>query len=796
LPYPKNIEKKLEFDQIKELTRQRCLSVIGQEYLDKIRFVNRFDVLQRLLSQVNEFKIILTEDNNFPNENYFDLSPSFAKVRLQGMWLAEEELFRLKLSLVTFLNIARFFKDRTLKYPELEKLLEGHIYNDLIIRIVDRILDAEGKLKPNATPEYYKLHSKINEKELEVRRKINRIFEKASGLEYLADGIGVSLRDGRLVLPVLAEHKRHVHGFVHDESHTGQTVFIEPAECFELNNELRELQIALRREKERILLDVTNQIRPHLPEIERNIQRMGLYDFIRAKALVAISMKASLPIILAGQELKLYRAFHPLLKLNHDKNSQTTVPLDIELNKENRVIVISGPNAGGKSVCLKTVGLLQYMHQCGFLIPCESHSEIGTFKEIFVDIGDEQSIENDLSTYSSHLLHMKYFTDFANSKSLFLIDEFGMGTDPQFGGPLAEAILQFLNNKNAFGVVTTHFTNLKNFASETKGIVNACMLFDHENMRPLFVLEIGKPGSSYAFEIAVKTGLNNSVINYAKSKVGVKQKRVDELLVELEKEKKDVFELRYKLNEKESKLEKLTDDYQKKAEEFSVKRKQLLLEAKLESLAIVSEANSRVEAVIREIKEKQADSESQKTARTYIKEQVSELKEFVKQEEKSSKNTKHETRDEIVVGSNVKVEGQLVAGEVLEIKRNKALVAFGDLRTTVELNKLILLGVSKSENVSGHFGKGVDLRLKMKDFQTDLNVIGMRGDVALSEVEQYIDDSYLLGVKQVRIIHGRGLGILKKLIRENLKKNNLVVSIADESFEFGGDAITVVTLKN
>lgn len=798
MPYPKNIEQKLEFTQVKELVRQKCLSYLGASYLDKIRFVNRFDLLEKILLQVNEFKAILQADQPFPSDNYHHVLPFLNKANLEGAFLNEEEFFQLKQTLATFLNITKYFRDRTGFYPNLESLLEGLVYNDITIKKIDKIIDLEAKLRPNASPELARISSKLNEKEKEVRRIINRIYEKANDSGWLADS-GITIRDGRLVLPVLAEYKKQIQGFVHDESNTGQTIYIEPTEVFEMNNLIRELQIAYKREREKILIELTSQIRPDVENIEKNVHRMGLYDFIRAKGLFALEVDGNMPMLSKHPVVKLYHAFHPILKYNHDKAGLKTIPLNIELSPEKHIMVISGPNAGGKSVSLKTVGLLQYMLQCGFLVSCMEHSEMGVFKELMVDIGDEQSIENDLSTYSSHLLHMKYFTDFANGQTLFLVDEFGTGTDPQFGGPLAEAILNQLKQKHAFGIVTTHYSNLKNYASNNKGLENACMLFDHDNLQPLYILEQGKPGSSYAFELATKSGLNPHILNYAKSRVGDKQKRVDEILIELEKEKKHALDIKQRFTEKEEKTNKILAEYEKLKSEIETNRKQLIKQAKMEALAIISEANSTIEATIREIKEKQADSDIQKQARTEIRKQITELKEFVAEEEKEiAIKTKSKIKSNAIleVGSYVNLDGQDVVGQVLELNKSKAVVAFGDIRTTINSNKLEVVDEpNASKKGTKTFSQGVDLNAKMSNFSTELNIIGKRGEEAMKELEFFMDDAFLLGMKQVRIVHGRGYGILRKLVHNYLKQNKHVEKIESEHADLGGDAVSIVSLK-
>jgi len=799
LPFPKNIEAKLGFVQVRELLETRCLSPMGMYYVSRVRFANKLDVVEKMLKQSKEFYTLLVEDSPFPNEHYLDVSPYLHKAKIEEIWLLEEELQKIKLVVRAFLNVTRYFKDRTGKYIELEELLGGLVINDLVVRRIDRVIDEEGNLRPNASPELSKISAKIQEKEGDIRKRIQRLFDKFSELGYLTDQIGITIREGRLVLPVLAEHKRHVPGFVHDESSTGQTVFIEPTDCFDLNNLLREWQIAYRRERERILVELTNQIRPEIPELERNLQRLGLFDFIRAKGLLALEMKAVMPILSNHPGLQLVKAFHPLLKMSHDKAGLDTVSLNIEINREKHIVVISGPNAGGKSVCLKTVGLLQYMLQCGLLIPCESHSEVGIFKEIMVDIGDEQSIENDLSTYSSHLLSMKSFCDFADSKTLFLIDEFGTGTDPQFGGPLAEAILHHLAQKKAFGIVTTHFSNLKNFANQYAGLENASMLFDHEKMQPLYVLELGKPGSSYAFELAVKSGLNQHIINYAKNKVGDKQRKVDELLVELEKEKQQVDILRVRSTEKEQKAQQLLTQYELLKTEIEANKKLLIKKAKQEALALVSEANSRIEATIREIKEKQADSEVQRKARNLVKEEImglkSDLLEASLAQEKSVKLMPMKDGLAIMVGDAVRLIGQENIAEVVELQKNKALVAMGDLRATWSLDKMEKLSASEKKSVAKAAPKGLDMNVKMQLFSHELNIIGRRGDEAMRMMQEFLDEAILLGIKQLRIVHGKGYGILRKLVRTELKLNKFVAHYSDEQIELGGDGVTIVTLN-
>lgn len=796
MPYPKHIEQKLEFDQIRQLLVNKCISEVGVEYVAKMRFANRFDIVEKMLLQTNEFKRILIEELPFPNEHYYNIQPYLRKASIEGAFLIEDELHQIKLLLQTFAAICKYFEERNEKYPQVAALFAGLVYNQQIVKYIERILDNEGLLKPNASPELSKISAKIQDREKEVRRRMTQLFEKAQAQGWLANS-GITVRDGRLVLPILAEHKRQISGLVHDESSTGQTVYLEPAEIFETNNIIRELQIQYKRERERILIEITDKIRPALPDLEKYLQRMGIADFIRAKALLAIDLDANMPILSKAVLLQLNDAYHPLLKLSHQKQGLPVIPLSLSLTREKRILVISGPNAGGKSVALKTIGLLQYMLQCGLLVPCKGHSEMSVFADVMVDIGDEQSIENDLSTYSSHLKHMKYFTEFADAKTLFLIDEFGTGTDPQFGGPLAEAILNRLNIKQAFGVVNTHYSNLKNFAGNTKGLINARMLFDQDKLQPLYKLEIGQPGSSYAFEIAQKTGLNDAIISYARNKVGDKQKRLDDLLIELEREKNHVNELKKRFEEKDIKTKHLMEEYDKLKTDLETNKKQLINKAKQEALAIISEANSRIENTIREIREKKADTDTIRKVRSELKADTDQLKHDTvihQQAQPLKPRIKTGVNLPLEVGAAVQLDGQLVDGQVMELKKTKALVAFGDIQSWVDINKLEVIAKKQTKSVRQTI-TGFDVNAKMQGFQTELNLIGVRGEEAMKLLQEYMDDAYLLGFKQVRIVHGKGYGILRKMVREYLRKSKQVEFVTDEHVELGGDGVSLVTLR-
>ncbi|MFN6342920.1 MAG: endonuclease MutS2 [Bacteroidota bacterium] len=790
MPYPAHIEDILGFKQIRHLLAGYCISEQGRLYIDKLHFITRFDTLEKMLEQTHEFKQLLQSDAPFPAEHYYHIEPYLKKAEVPGMFLQEDEWNQIRLLIQTFSSVCRYIEQRSEVYPQLFALLGGITVNAGISKSIERIVDEQAKLRPDASPELARISSRMSEAEREIRKRINRIFDKAQEKGWLAD-TGITIRDGRLVLPVLAEHKRNIPGFIHDESSTGQTQFIEPADVFDYNNQLREWQLAYKRERERILTALTDKIRPDLPELYKYMQRLGITDFIRAKALLALRLQAHKPILHKHPGVKWCSARHPMLVLSHEKSNLPVVPMNIEVNRENRIVVISGPNAGGKSVCLKTVGLLQYMLQCGLLVTAEPHSECGIFQELMADIGDEQSIENDLSTYSSHLRHMHYFTAHADGKTLFLIDEFGTGTDPQFGGPLAEAILHQLHTQYAFGVVTTHYSNLKSYASHTKGVLNASMLFDNTQLKPLYILETGKPGSSYAFEIAHKTGLKKEILDYARQKAGVKQKRVDDLLIELEREKQQLTDLKQRFEKKNTEAQQLAEAYNKQKNELDAQRKQLVQEAKREALSIISEANSRIEQTIRELKEKKADTDTIRKVRSELKTETDQLKSALVEQATPEKKV-HQLK--VQVGDWVKLAGQTQSGVVEELSGKKALVVFDHIKTWVAVTGLER-GVAPQAKQLKPGVQGLDVNERLKHFSTELNLIAHRGEDALKEIQLYIDDAYLLGFKQVRIVHGKGYGILRKLIREWLSRSPLVHSYTDEHIELGGDGVTVVQLS-
>ena len=785
--YPNNAGEKLGFFDIKELIKTYCLSTMGQQMVDKIQVMTNYEYINKFLRQTYEFKNILQNDTSLPIQNFFDIKTMVEKARIEGTYLLEDEFFKVSLSLGTVFSVIQYFTDREGQYPNLEALFEHLPIEKSIIRKIELIIDPKGKIKNNASSELMTISSGIAKAEQEARKKIDQLFKSAQNNGWTADG-NLTIRDGRLCIPVLSENKRKIKGFIHDESASGQTVYLEPDEVFHLNNIIRDLEFERRREIIKLLIQLTDELRPYVPLLLSYHGLLTKLDFVRAKALFAINIEAEMPVLIKEAEIELINARHPLLFLNFKKEKQTVVPLNIKIDDKERVIVVSGPNAGGKSVCMKTVGLLQIMVQSGLLIPADEHSKVGIFKQIFADIGDDQSIESDLSTYSAHLSKMKYFIDFANSKTLVLIDEFGTGTDPQFGGPIAEAVLENLNKKNVRGVVTTHYSNLKTFANSTPGLENASMLFNNEKMQPLYILSLGKPGSSYAFEIAQKIGLSTEVLESAKRKIGTYQKKVDTLLVDLERDKKELIDARISVEKKEQKVKTLLLENEQLKAYLEENKKLILKDAKIEAQSIIKNANKLIENTISEIKESKADKVQTQNLRQNLEQ---ELKKHEIQENKTQKNLQTE---ELKKGDWVKFLDSENIGQVIEISRDNVILALGDLRSVVKISRVEKVS-NKSVPKEIRKSHSTDLTESFSTFNTELDLRGMRGDEALYEIEKYLDRAVMLGLSGLKIIHGKGDGILRKLIREYLRKYPQVSHIEDEHADRGGDGITFVYLK-
>lgn len=818
--YPLNFEQKTGFDKIRLLVSDKCLSPLGKERVADMYFLTDYKTIGDKLEQVDEFVRIQQEEEDFPANYFFDVRYSLKRIRPEGTWLDERELFDLKRSLQTIHDIVRFFRpaeEEEIKYPALTALAGDILVFPQLIGKIDAILDKFGKIKDSASPELQIIRREITVTMSNISRSLQSILRSAQSEGVVDKDVTPTMRDGRLMIPVAPAFKRKIKGIVHDESATGKTVFIEPEVVVEANNRIRELEGEEKREIIRILTEFTNLIRPLAPDILQSYEFLADIDFIRAKALFALEVGGIRPIVEDTQQVDWVKAVHPLLYLSLKKQHKEVVPLDITLTPEKRLLIISGPNAGGKSVCLKTVGLLQYMMQCGLLVPMHERSRMGIFENLFIDIGDEQSIENDLSTYSSHLTNMKFFVKNCNEKTILLIDEFGSGTEPQIGGAIAEALLHRFNERNSYGVITTHYQNLKHFAEETPGVVNGAMLYDRHLMQPLFKLAIGNPGSSFAIEIARKIGLPEDVIAEASEKVGQDYINMDKYLQDIVRDKRYWESKRQNIRQREKRLEEVIARYEKDLSEVNSQRKEIVKEAKAEAAQILSEANAKIENTIREIKEAQAEKERTKQVRADLQEfkerigdkqeeddriarKMAKLKERSERKKQKQKTSVSFNRDVIEVGDNVRLKGQITPGTVLEVQEKDAVVAFGMIKSTVKLDRLekvskgqIKRDIQKSTFISEQTSD--QMHEKRLRFKQEIDVRGMRGDEALQTVTYFIDDAIQVGAQQVRILHGTGSGILRQLIREYLRSVPGVRDFHDEHVQFGGAGITVVELE-
>lgn len=785
--YPENCLERLGFSEVRQLIHKHCLSPMGQQMVDKMQVMTKYDQINKFLRQTNEFKSILENQEPLQISTFFDIKSLADKIKVEGTYLVEEELHQMYASLQTVFSVLRFFEERKDVYPNLEALLEHLPVEKNILKRIETVLDPKGKIKPNASVTLQTIIGEIAKAEQDVRKRMDSIYKQAVSNNWVADG-SLTIRDGRMCIPILAENKRKLKGFIHDESASGQTVYMEPEEVFTLNNKLRDLEFDKRREIIKILIALTTDLRPYTPLLLSYHGFLTKLDFVRAKALFAIEVEGDMPVLIKEAKTKLINARHPLLYLSFKADKKTVVPLNIHITPELRIVLVSGPNAGGKSVCMKTVGLLQLMVQSGLLIPVHESSEVGIFENIFADIGDDQSIESDLSTYSAHLTKMRYFVEHASPKTLVLIDEFGTGTDPQFGGPMAEAVLEVLNNRKVRGVITTHYSNLKLFAGNTPGLENASMLFDNDRMKPLYVLELGKPGSSYAFEIAQNIGLQKEVLELARAKTGTNQNRIDSLLVDLEREKKQIYDTKLHLSNQQNKVKNLVAENEKLKLFLDENRKVLIKEAKLEAQAIIKNANKLVENTIAEIKEKQADKIVTKQLRQNLQKVL--VQNHVKEEKKPEVAVPLNTP--IEVGDWVQLNNSETTGQVLEINRDNLVVALGDLRSVLKKNRVYKISNKQAKKAIQNNSYTGSISEAIGNFTAELDLRGMRGDNALHEVEKYLDKSIMLGFPFIKLIHGKGDGILRKLIREYLKKYSQVNRVEDEHADRGGDGITYV----
>ncbi len=789
--FPLNFEQKLGFDIIRQMLQDHCLSTLGRAWVTKMTFSTDAREIQTSLLQTSELKTILQFEEQFPAQDYYDLIPELLRIRIPGSYLETDQLSELKLSVFTITALLLFLEEKKEKFPSLYLMAcdeggERPGYSPLsstpvlqsISARVERIVDDKSEVRDTASQELNRIRKEKSRLLASVEHKIVQSFKLARQNGWTPDDAEVTIRNGRLVIPMISTHKRKIQGFVHDESATGHTVYIEPAEIFETNNEIRELDYAERREIIKILIEFAGVIRPEIDLLVHAYQFLGKVDFIRAKAWFAISVNGTKPInlpeflvpepstatdrpnFLNPGSFSWRQASHPLLFLSHQKQKKSIIPLDISLNPDQRILIISGPNAGGKSVCLKTVGLLQYMFQCGLLPPVKEDSEFCIFRKIFIDIGDEQSIDNDLSTYSSKLINLKYFIENVDKHSLFLIDEMGTGTDPSLGGAIAEATLEALNAKSAMGIVTTHYSNLKLLATREHGIVNGAMLYDIKKLKPLYQLKIGKPGSSFALEIAHEIGFPNDVLINAKSKTGKSQLDFDRELQNLEVEKQEIGKKNTELKVADDFLAELISKYEKLTADLELKKKEIIGKARDEAQQLLANSNKIIEKTIKEIRESQAEKNRTKEIRA----------ELIAVKEKLLQQPKPEMQ-------NPKSQIQITQPE----PPHKPAIKPG-----------LIGSEARPHRFQTYFD---DLNAKQINFSLTLDLRGNRVDESLALLQRYIDDAVLFSIHEVRILHGKGNGVLRQVTRDYQRTQKEVKSVRDAPIESGGAGITVVSFR-
>lgn len=789
MPQPSDFESKLGFDQIRERLRRYCLSAPGEARVEAMAFTSNVTSITTALHENLEFRQLLEKGDAFPSNHFIDPDDYFKKAALEGNYLDEPDFLQLSYAIQTIVTCRRFLAGARAFYPYLYQLAEPVTLSDALAKRIQQVIDDNATVRDSASRELGTIRRRLREEQSKLRKTVDSVYRQAIEQRWVPEGALPTIRDGRLVIPILAEHKRRMRGFILDESATGQTVFMEPTEALEANNEIRDLEHAERREVIRILRELTDELRTQLPPLRQAFEFLGQLDFIRAKAKFSIDIQADLPQLTASPAVKWRQARHPLLYLTL-KGKRNVVPLDIDLNETDRVLLVSGPNAGGKSVCLKTVGLVQYMAQCGMLVPMQPDSTVGVFNDIFIDIGDQQSIENDLSTYSSHLKNMTQFIQQAQASTLVLLDELGSGTDPNFGGAIAEAILHSLLLRKVWGVATTHYYNLKLFAGRYPGIRNAAMRFDEENLVPLYLLDIGKPGSSFALEIATKIGLPHPTLAEAKRIVGKELLGFEKLVRNLEKEKNELSAKISQLETQERELKSTLARYQALTGELETKKKAILNKAKEEAASLLKETNREIEKTIRHIRENQAHKKETLRARQNLRT----LTEKVQDEQPGEKEAAPVIS--IQPGDRVRIIGQDGTGVVLSVKGKNAMVQLGELKSNVSLSKLEKATGTVAPEVSRKLRSvGLDIHQKQATFSTMLDVRGMRVDELVPLLDQFMDTAILLSQGELKIVHGKGEGVLRKVVREQLRKFKQVASVSDEHVERGGDGVTIVVLK-
>ncbi|MCL2329024.1 MAG: Smr/MutS family protein [Bacteroidetes bacterium] len=867
--YPQNIEQKIGFDLIRNHILELCKSDLGKNHIEELHFSQSQEFIEQSLNCCAEMKNICEYDSDFPTPSFSHVWQAVQSIKPDETFFQPADLFILRKSLLEIHNVLQYFKKREDSYPALFSLTESVAIPREVCTAIDKIIDSTAQLKDNASKQLVEIRSAIQQKKHAVAKIMAQKINIARKEGWCESDTELSMRNDRLVIPFHTAFKRKIQGFVHDESISGKTSFVEPVEAFEINNQIQSLHYEEQKEIVRILKEITAFIRPFVGEIEVAYSLLGVFDSLQAKAKFALRIDANKPHIVPQSEISLYGARHPLLvisfeksgfvergfgsaqppgtpeyrslsgvettllqksgfeNLSHqkDRNSRSypvvealettfpekvkikkqVIPLHVELNAEQRLLLISGPNAGGKSVCLKTIALLQYMLQCGLLIPADAHSKVGIFRNLFIDIGDEQSLENDLSTYSSHLQNMKYFITHADAKTLVCIDEFGTGTEPMLGGAIAESVLETLHNNGAFGVITTHYTNLKHAASALKFAINGAMLFDLQELKPLYKLRMGSAGSSFAFEIAASIGLPPQVIERAKHKIGKEHVDFDKNLKKLEEEKQYIFKKKESLKRQQEEIQGLKKSYSHKLEELTHKRNELLAQTQKEVKEIIEGANKSIESAIRSIKEAQADKEKTKLARQKLQEEAQHIERAIskKLQKQSNSIISSSTPLEggrgasLTIGDYVRIKGQSAIGQIVELNKKQAQVQYSHSSLSIALQNLERTQKPKNEHKTQLVQSTTEtISRKRNEFSPKLDLRGKRGDEALYEVKDFIETAYMLQVRRVEILHGKGYGILRKLVRDYLLSTDIVASCTDAPLDLGGDGITVVELTS
>ena len=795
--YPSDLESKIGFDQIRELLKTACKGKTAMNMLEELTPSYNLDCIEKELQETDEFKKIIESGLLFPDRDFVDITLLANKILVQGNYLEIDELLQCKLFLTTLISCQSFFKrPETEVYPRLQERANAVKIDSALFKAINRVIDDQGIIRDTASDELRMIREEYREEQLKLRKEVDRLLRVFKKEGYTVEDTEATIRSGRLVLPVLAEYKRKVQGIIHDESGTGQTVFMEPISLLPYNNSVRELEIRERKEIVRILMQLTDYIRPFAEVMQDANQLVGWFDFIRAKATFACSVHAVMPVLQKRPLVKWRNARHPLLWLKNQKAKKNVMPLSIQLDEQNRILLLSGPNAGGKSVCMKTLGLLQYMLQCGLLIPVEEGSIAGIFDNFFIDIGDSQSLDNDLSTYSSHIKNLTFFLEHADAKTLLLIDEFGSGTDPMYGSAIAEAALEKINERKSMGIITTHYAGLKALASKTEGLINGSMRFDTDKLVPLYILDIGVPGSSFTLEIAEKSGLAKALIDQARTKLDQEQVDLSTLLRDIERERTTLQQEIESGREMKLKHEKLSKEFEEKLLDFQDKRKRMILEAKEEAYRIVQKADGKAEELIRSISNAKDKHGAQKH-RQEIREVGKALEKELEPEINVLDN--EPIRYDWKASDIVRIRSNGAIGKIESVKGKLAVVFIGDLKATVHFSELSTASAkelkTKTDDQRKPKGAGVDLIQKHQVFSMQLDLRGKRTEEAIAFTDRWINDAFILGIEEARILHGKGDGILRKMLRDHLKQYKQIIAMNDEHIDSGGAGITVLSMQ-